>query len=57
MFDEECFFIQAKNDNVQSKKCQNCITFLESTYAEIQRKHIPRVSEYQSSTSSHPDDD
>ena len=30
------------------KKCQNCITFLESTYPEMQRKHIPRVYEYQS---------
>ena len=23
------------------KKCQNCIPFLESTYPEMQRKHIP----------------
>ena len=25
------------------KKCQNCIRFLESTYPEMQRKHILRV--------------
>ena len=30
------------------KKCENCIPFLESTYPEMQRKHIPRVNEYQS---------
>ena len=36
------------NDKVQSKKCQNCIPFLESTYPEMQRKHKPRVIEYQS---------
>ena len=30
------------------KKCHNCIPFLESTYPEMQRKHIPRVYEYQS---------
>ena len=29
-------------------------TFLESTYPEMQRKHIPRIKEYQSLTSSHP---
>ena len=38
-------------------KCQNCIPFLESTYPEMQRKHISRVYEYQSSTSSHLVDD
>ena len=32
------------------KKCQNCIPFLESTYPEMQRKHIPRVYEYQRDT-------
>ena len=37
------------------KKCQNCIPFLESTYPEMQRKHIPRVYEYQSGASSHID--
>ena len=30
------------------KKGQNCIPFLESTYPEMQRKHIPRVYEHQS---------
>ena len=30
------------------KNCQNCIRFLESTYPEMQRNHIPRVYEYQS---------
>ena len=30
------------------KNCQNCIHFLDSTYPEMQRKHIPRVYEYQS---------
>ena len=25
------------------KKCRNCIPFLESTYPEMQRKHIPRI--------------
>ena len=30
------------------KECQNCIPFLESTYPEMQRKHIPKVYEYQS---------
>ena len=30
------------------KLCQNCIPFLESTYPEMQRKHIRRVYEYQS---------
>ena len=39
------------------KKCQNYIPFLESTYPEMHRKHIPREYEYQSSTSSHPVDD
>ena len=39
------------------KKCQNCICFLESTYPEMQRKHIPRVYEHQSGTSSDPIDD
>ena len=35
-----------------SKRCQNCIAFLESTYPEMQRqKHITRVYECQSSTS------
>ena len=37
------FFHISKNDKVQSKNCQNCIPFLESTYPEMQRKHIPRV--------------
>ena len=34
--------------------CQNCIACLESTFNEMQRKHIqvPTVYEYQSSTSS-----
>ena len=50
------FFHTSKNDKVQSKRCQNCIPFLESTYHEMQRKHIPRVFEYQSSTSNHPVD-
>ena len=43
------FFIQAK---FQSKSVK-LYTFLESTYPEMQRKLIPRVYEYQSSTSSH----
>ena len=30
------------------KKCKKCIPFLESTYPEMQRKHIPRLYEYQS---------
>ena len=30
------------------KICQDCIPFLETSYPEMQRKHIPRVSEYQS---------
>ena len=30
------------------KSVQNCIPFLESTYPEMERKHIPRVYEYQS---------
>ena len=30
------------------------IPFFESTYPEMHRKHIPRVNEYQSGTSSHP---
>ena len=30
------------------EKYQNCIPFFESTYPEMQRKHIPRVYEYQS---------
>ena len=29
------------------KKCQNYIPFSELTYPEMQRKHIPRVYEYQ----------
>ena len=29
------------------KKCKNCIPLLESTYPEMQRKHIARVYEYQ----------
>ena len=33
------------------------IPFFEPTYPEMQRKHIPRVNEYQSLTSSHPLDD
>ena len=39
---------RSENDKVQSKKCQNCSPFFESSYPEIQRKHIPRVYEYQS---------
>ena len=35
------------------QKCQNYTSFSESTYLEMQRKHIPRVYEYQSSTSRH----
>ena len=30
------------------KNCQNCISFLESTYPEMQKQHMPRVHEYQS---------
>ena len=30
------------------KKVSKLYTFLESTYPEMQRKHIPRVYEYQS---------
>ena len=33
-----------------SKKSQNYMPSLESTYPEMQRKHIPRVYEYQLST-------
>ena len=40
-----------------SQKVSKLYTFLESTYPEIQRKHIPRVYEYQSLTSSHTVDD
>ena len=40
-----------------SQKVSSCIAFFESTYNEMQRKHIPRVYENQSSTSSHPVDD
>ena len=29
------------------KKCQTCIPFLESTYPEMQRKHIRRVHVYE----------
>ena len=36
---------------MSSKKCQYCIPFSGFTYPEMQRKHIPRVYEYQSSTS------
>ena len=57
MFGEKCFFIQAKMTKSSQEKCQNCIPFLESTYPEMQRKHISRVYEYQSLTSSHPIDD
>ena len=28
------------------KRCQNFIPFLEATYPEMERKHIPRVHEY-----------
>ena len=31
-------FHTSQNDKAQSKKCQNCIPFLESTYPEMQRK-------------------
>ena len=34
-------------------KCQNCISFLKSTYPEMQTKHIHTVLEYQSLTSRH----
>ena len=30
------------------KKCQNFISFLESTNPEMQRKHVHRVYKYQS---------
>ena len=39
-----------------SQKVSKLYTFLESTNPEMQRKHIPRVYEYQSSTIGHPDD-
>ena len=29
------------------EKGQNYVPFFESTYPEMQRKHIPRVNEYQ----------
>ena len=49
MFDEKCFFFHtSENDIVQSKILLNFIFFLESTYPKMQRKHIPRVHEYQS---------
>ena len=32
---------------LSQKKCQNCISFFESTYPEMQRKPIPSVYEYQ----------
>ena len=57
MFDIEKYFNTSESDKVQSKKCQNCIACLESAYNEMQRKHVPRVYEYQSSKSSHPVDD
>ena len=37
--------------------CQDLIPFMESTYPEMQRKHVPRVLKYQSSTSIHLVDD
>ena len=46
-------FYTSKNDKVQSKTCQNCIPFVETIYIKMQRKRIPRVYEYQLSTSSH----
>ena len=55
MFDEHFFFIQAKTIKCSENGVK--IPFLESTYPEMQRKHIPRVNKYQSSTSSHPVDD
>ena len=39
------FFHARENAKVQSKKCKNYIPFLESTYPEMQRKHIPRLYE------------
>ena len=66
MFDEKCFFIQAKSSQKSVKivyffgiyiQVSKLYTFLESTYPEMQRKLIPRVNEYQLSTSSHPVDD
>ena len=39
------------------KRVSKLYIFLESTYPEMQRKHIPRVYDYQSSTSSHPVND
>ena len=40
-FEEKNFVQTSKNDKLQSKKCQKCIPFLESTYHEMQRKHLP----------------
>ena len=66
MFDEKCFFIQAKSSQKSVKivyffgiyiQVSKLYTFLESTYPEMQRKLIPRVNEYQLSTSSHLVDD
>ena len=48
-FDEKCLFIKAKMTKC-SKKCQHYMHSLESTYPEMQRKHIPKVYEYQLST-------
>ena len=53
MFDENPFYEQGGSGRAP----QPTDTFFESTYPEMQRKHIPRVNEYQSSTSSHPLDD
>ena len=39
------------------KRVSKLYIFLESTYPEMQRKHIPRVYEYQLSTSSQHIDD
>ena len=44
----QCFFIEAKMMKSIKKICQNCTPLLESSYPAMQRKHIPKVSEYQS---------
>ena len=42
-------FHTSENDEAQSKKSVKIVyLFLESTYPEMQRKHIPSVYEYQS---------
>ena len=51
-FDKKYFFIQAKMTKC-SQKGSKLYTFLETTFPEMLRKLIPRLYEYQSSTSSH----